>query len=307
MENQVLVVHVMADNFFPARVRGRLYRLASLLLLAIVILPFPVLAHIGISEEIEEVTGQLQDDPDAPELYLLRGDLQRLHGHWSEAIADFRTARQLDPGDNVAADLGMGRTYLDQGLYKKALKHLDRALAGQPDNIRGLDARARTFTLLGKPLAAAADYQRAIDSFLSPKKPLPGYYFERARAFEAAGVEYFSAALQTLDAGISMLGDLRVLEDYSIELERKRGNYDAALQRLDRVINRSARKEALLMKRGEILIEAGRTLEAEDNFTAARDAIHALPQHRRHSRAVKQMQTDINRHIHSPDHHGGGQ
>ena len=97
------MVHVMADNFFPARVRGRLSGLAGLLLLAIVILPFPVLAHIGISEEIEEVTGRLQDDPDAPELYLLRGDLHRIDGHWSEAIADFRKVQQLDPGDNAGS------------------------------------------------------------------------------------------------------------------------------------------------------------------------------------------------------------
>ena len=254
----------------------------------------------------EPVLTPSRDDPDAPELYLLRGDLHRLHGHWSEAITDFRKARQLDP-DNVATGLGMGRTYLDQGLYKKALKHLDRALAKQSDNIRGLDARAKIFHLLGRPLSAAADYQRAIDSFQQPKNPLPEYYFERARALEAAGVDYIGAALQTLDAGISMLGNLRVLEDYAVELERKRGHYDAALLRLDRVINRSARKEALLMKRGEILMEAGRTLEAEDDFTAAREAIHALPQHRRHTHAIKNIQADINRHLHSTDYHGNGQ
>jgi tetratricopeptide (TPR) repeat protein len=296
---------IMTGDFLLVLARNLSSGLAGSLLLAIIILPFPVLAHIGISEEIEEVTGQIDDDSDAAELYLRRGDLHRLHGHWSEAITDFRTARQLDPGIAAPADLGMGRTYLDQGRYKESLKHLDRALAKQPNNVRGLDARARTFTQLGKSLAAAADYQRAIDSFHAPKKPLPGYYFERARALEAAGVEYFGTALHTLDAGISMLGDLRVLEDYAIELERKRGNYDAALQRLDRVIIRSARKETLLIKRGEILLQAGRTLEANDDFTAARDAILALPQYRRHSRAVKQMQVDINRHTHSPDHPSG--
>ena len=84
--------------------------LASMSMLAIVICACPVQAHVGISEEIEAVTGQLRNDPDALELYLLRGDLHRINGHWSEAIADFTRVLQLDR-HNTAAELGMGRTW----------------------------------------------------------------------------------------------------------------------------------------------------------------------------------------------------
>ena len=275
-------------------------------MLATAICAFPVLAHVGISEEIEAVTGQLREDPDAPELYLLRGDLHRIHGHWSEAITDFTKVQQLDR-HNAAAELGIGRTWLDQGQYKKALKHLDRALARQPDNVRALIIRARAFRQLGEPLAAAADYARAIDTFKDPDHPLPEYYFERARAFEAAGSSYFGAAVQTLDLGTGRLGNIRIFEDYAIELERKQGNYSAALLRLDHLVDHTARKESLLIKRGEILMEAGKPAEAEADFAAARTTIDALPAGRRHSRAMKQLRTDIDSRMHSLKYHGGSE
>ncbi len=81
----------------------------SIWILTISIFPVPVQAHIGISGKIEAVTAQILADPQTVELYLLRGDLHRINGHWSEAISDFNKVRQLDP-DNAAAELGMGRT-----------------------------------------------------------------------------------------------------------------------------------------------------------------------------------------------------
>jgi len=294
----------MAKKSFPAAMTRYIFSLIAALMLAIAIRPFPVQAHAGISEEIEEVTDRIQADPQAPELYLLRGELHRINGHWSEANADFNKVQQLDPG-NIEAELGMGRVCLDQGLYEKSIEHLDRTLARQPDKVRGLVTRARVFSLVGKPLAAAADYKRAIQSFQEPNKPLPEYYFQQARAFEAAGVDYYDAALQALDAGISRLGNIRILEDAAIELERKRGNYAAALLRLDRIIHRSARKEALLMKRGEILVEAGRSAEAEADFVAAREAIDRLPPQRRNTRAVKLLRADIDSRSHSLEHRSG--
>ena len=111
--------------------------------------------------------------------------------------------------------------------------------------------------------------------FKKIKNPLPEYYFERARAFEAAGVNHIDSALKTLDAGINRLGNIRILEDYAIELERKRKHYRAVLLRLNRVIERSVRKESMLFKRGKIRMEANQPAEAD--FAAAREAIDALP------------------------------
>ncbi len=265
----------MNQSLFPVNARRFFFGLVAVPVLVCTLCAFPVLAHVGISEEIEAVTAQLEDEPEAPELYLLRGDLHRINGHWPEAIADFNKVLQLDR-DNALAELGLGRTWLDRGQFRKALRHLDRALAREPGNVRALVSRARVYRRSGRPLEAAADYQRAIATFTAPANPIPEYYFERARALEAAGADYIGAAIATLDAGITRLGKLRIFEDYAIELERRRGNYGVARQRLDRIIERSARKEALLLRRGEILLEAGEPAAAAADFAAARAAIDAL-------------------------------
>ena len=273
--------------------------LAGLLALAVVVCVYPVHAHISAPEEIQAINTQIAEQPDSLELHLLRGDLHRGSKHWSEAIADFRKVLQMDRS-NAAAELGIGNTWFDQGHNKRAIKHLNRSLALLPGNVRALVSRARDRSLSCEFVQAAVDYQRAIDTFKAPKDPLPEYYFEQARALEASGAGNINAAIEVLDAGITRLGDLRIVENYAIELERKRGNYTAALQLLDRIIDRSVRKEALLLTRGQILLESGQLAAAKADFVAALEAIDALPAQRRQNRLMKQMRSDIERRFHDP-------
>ena len=76
----------------------------------------------------------------------------------------------------------------------------------------------------------------------------------------------------------------------AIELELRRQNYDAALVRLDRVTSQSERKEAWLVRRGEILKLAGREEEARAAFNAALVAIESLPPAHRQNKAVTTLQ-----------------
>jgi predicted negative regulator of RcsB-dependent stress response len=89
------------------------------------------------------------------------------------------------------------------------------------------------------------------------------------------------------------LGNIQHLELYAIELERRQGNLESAIQRLDRILERSVRKESLLLLRGDILLVANRNAEAEQNFLAAQAAIAALPPRHRHTRTVQQLETAI--------------
>jgi tetratricopeptide (TPR) repeat protein len=178
-------------------------------------------------------------------------------------------------------------------LYKQALEHLNRALARQPDNVRALITRAAAYRATGKPLAAAADYTRAIRQFHPPDKPLPEYYLERARTYVEAGDGYLGKAVQGLDEGLGVLGNIQTLELYAVELEARRGNVDAALERLDNILAYSPRKESLLAQRGEILLAVNRNAEAKQDFLAAQAAIAALPPARRHTPLVETLQADI--------------
>jgi tetratricopeptide (TPR) repeat protein len=272
----------------------RLQWLPSLPVLLLLITAFScsTFAHTGVHEELQALTLLIQQDPVNPHWYLHRGDLYRIHQDRDLALADFRKARQLDTRD-AAAELGLGRTWLEQGSPQQALAHLNRALTLQPANVRALVTRAMTYRALGEPLAAAADYDRAIGQFSEPDTPLPEYYLERARAFTAAGDAHIGKALQGLDEGMQVLGDLQTLALYAVELEKGRGHYDAALTRLDPLLEGASRKELLLLERGDILLAANRQQEARQDFLAAQAAIAALPPRYRQTRLVQQLESEL--------------
>jgi tetratricopeptide (TPR) repeat protein len=262
-------------------------------LLLIFIIPRIALSHVGFDVEIDEITARINADPGNAELYWLRGDVNRIYEHWDRALADFKEAGRLDPDLNKTY-LGIGRTYYDQAHYREATTYLDQFLANEPGNIRGLLTRARARHRLGQYLQAAADYTLAIEQFQPPQKPTPEFYLERARALEAAGERYIDDAVQGLEDGLQVLGPIITLELYIVELQAKHGHYDAALQRMDRIIDRSTRKEAYLVRRSEILMQAGRSDEARQGLLSAADALDKLPGSQRNTRAAKQMRSRIN-------------
>jgi tetratricopeptide (TPR) repeat protein len=239
------------------------------------------------------------------DLYLQRGEMYRMEQHWREALADFDRAQLLDP-DNVQAERGRGNTWLDRGDYPRALDYLNRAIASQPGFVRARLARAKAWQMSGEPLAAASEYQQVIGLFVEPADPLPEYYYEHARALQDAGPEYIDAALQTLDEGCARLGNIRVLMDYAIELERSRGNHAAALHRLNRIIDQSPRKESLLLMRGDLLRASGMNRQAEQAYTEALAAIDALPTRHRNSRMMVNLRSEIESRTLSPDQIGTG-
>ena len=106
-----------------------------------------------------------------------------------------------------------------------------------------------------------------------------------------AGIEHIDVALQGLDEGLERLGQPITLQLYAIDLELELGRHDAALARLDRIASRADRKETWLVRRGEILEQAGRPAEARAAYVAAIEAVQALPATRRGTRAVSRLQT----------------
>ena len=278
----------------PSTSKARRLHSSFLRLLVCTTLSFPMFttAHIGVHEEIDELSRNIRENSGNPQLYISRGEGYRIDGHWDSAIADFSKALVIDSG-NVAAETGLGRTYLDQGNPGQAIVHLNRALARKTGDVQALILRAKANAGIGNPLIAAADYTHAIEQFRGQQKPLPGYYLQRAQNYAAAGDPYIDAALEGLDEGINVLGNIRTLELYAVELETRRGNVDAALARLDSILAGAVRKEFLLLQRGDVQSAAGRKDAAVTDYRAALAAIDALPPQRRHTRSVRQLKADL--------------
>jgi predicted RNA polymerase sigma factor len=89
------------------------------------------------------------------------------------------------------------------------------------------------------------------------------------------------------------MGPLVTLQLTAIDLELRRKNHDAALARIDVVMQRSPRKESWLARKGEILLQAGRTEEAKKSYEAALAALNTLPPGRRNVPAVKDLERRI--------------
>jgi tetratricopeptide (TPR) repeat protein len=258
---------------------------------------FPVftIAHLSINEQIVDLTKRLETEPDQAKratLYLRRGELHRVHRDWSAALADYESARALEPG-LAEVDLHIGRAMFEAGRPEHAKLALDRFLGQYPNHVKALVTRARVFVQLGAPLAAAHDFTRAIAQFQPPNHPLPEYYLERAQALAAAGDAYIDAALRGLDDGINRLGNLVTLQLYAVDLELVKQRYAAALHRLDRLIAQTPHMPHVLARRGEIYEQAGRLAEARQAYTEALRTLTTLPSSRRTSTSVVSLETRL--------------
>lgn len=253
--------------------------------IGLAVLPSLVYAHEGLHEQIAAITAKIKRDPKNASLYLQRGELHRLHRAWARAAADYDQAERIQPSLQIVA-LARGKLFFESGRLQRAKVTLDRFLTQQPGHYDGLITRARVLAKLGARTDAAKDFTHALN-LSSP--PEPELYLERAQVL-AGDEQRISEALSGLDEGISKLGPLVTLQLAAIDLELRLKNYDAALARLDRVTTQSERKEAWLVRRGEILKLAGRDDDARAAFKAALVAIESLPPSHRQSRAVTALE-----------------
>lgn len=241
-------------------------------------------AHEGLHEQIVAVTAKIKRDPKKASLYLQRGELHRLHHDWARATADYDRAARLQPS-LIIVDLARGKMLFESRRLQQAKFVLDRFLRQQPDHVEGFITRARVLVRIGAHAQAARDFTQAMT--LAPA-PEPELYLERAQVL--ADGRYIDEALRGLDEGIGRLGPIVTLQLLAIDLELRRKNYDAALTRLDVIAAQSERKEMWLVRRAEILRNAGRIEEARATFKAALAAIESLPPDRRQNRTVTALE-----------------
>ena len=247
----------------------------------------PTAAHLDLEIQIANVGEAIDREPDNPALYLKRGELHRAHADWPAAEADFLMARKVDP-QLKGVDFYLGRLKLDEGKPADAKRFLDRLLATMPEHADALIVRARAEIELGRTEAGTRDFNKALAVLEVSGRAQPTYYLERAHAFEEMG--RVGQALRGLDEGLERLGQPVTLQMYAIELELQQGHHDQALQRLERIAALSPRKEAWLIRRGEILEQAGRPDDARQAYAGALAAIETLPATRRWNRAVQELE-----------------
>ena len=255
---------------------------------AIVLGPSVLTAHPDIEIRIEAVTERIQQDPSDVVLFVRRGELHREHRNWEAALADYARASLLDAG-LATVHLARGMLHFDVGRLTEAKSELDRFLAENPNHSKGRATRAGVLVKLGKPLAAAEDYDRAV---AHSRRPTPTLYLDRARSLAGAGEKHLDRAILGLDRGMEKLGRIVTLQSFAIELEVRAGRYDAALERLDQ-ISKWLPNERFLRRQGDVLRASGRTDEAQQAYLQAAGHIDTLPFQRRLVRPMTELQGEL--------------
>ncbi len=252
-------------------------------------------AHADLILQIDSVTAEIAKDPANPELYLKRGALRREHSEFDLAFADYNKAEAIAPG-LPQLDVLRGKLFSDWGWPLSARACLDRYLLAHPKHFDALVLRARVLNRLALNRASVTDYDLALT--VSPN-PGPDLYVERAQVLMTMEGAEWTEALRGLDDGLQRLGPLVTLELFAIDAELKLKNHDGALARVDKVTERSPRKETWLARRGEILLQAGRQAEARKAYEAAHAALQTLPPARRNVPAMQELARRIQREVDS--------
>ena len=203
----------------------------------------------------------VEDYPDHPEAYAVRGIVYQTLEEFDEAIAAFDEAIERDPEHHVAYT-NRGITYMHLGELDRALEDFNRAAELSSD--WGVYAgRARVFAEMERYEEAIADYERAIESL----PDAPDLYLNYGNAL--THVERYEDALAAFE--IAFFLDQQNAEIYASRglALASLGNVQAALADYDRALELDPSNLETYVNRGNLYQALGLVLEAIADFDQA--------------------------------------
>jgi tetratricopeptide (TPR) repeat protein len=211
----------------------------------------------------------LTKDPKNYRVNMALGDAAALGGHRDAAIFAYETAAEHNP-DDVAALKKLAHLLWKTGHIKKAHEVYDRVVALAPKDQEAIKAR--------KNVAAEASLKEtgfetaASSRDLVKDKEAAGRIEQEGRLFQTE--EDLDTQLAALEKQVEeRAGDVDVLRKLA-DVHVKRGDYDKALEAMDRAIEAKPNEPALQFARGDIVLnhlelevyelrQQGRTEEAD--------------------------------------------
>lgn len=243
--------------------------------------PLIASAHLPLSEQEIAIDAELKEAPGDASKLLLRAALYRKRGAVDEAIATVLEAQKAG-ADAVLAGVALANLHFDAGLFHSAEAYAQQALSVDPKANSASLASARAHKALGFHEEAADDYRAAVRH---GGRSQPGIVIEAMQGQVA--VERYDQALEIADEAMAKSGILVTISLPAIQIERERGNYDAALQRMDRLLVQSPGHELWLAEKAEILDEAGRVEDARVTREQVLALIAKRPAARKNHRLVE--------------------
>ena len=180
----------------------------------------------------------------------------KILGNSGEAIKLFREALQIDP-TSAASHYELARMYANESNYTTALNYAQEAYRLEPDNIWFAEFTAKLYSQLGKMDESIGIFREIIKAH--PQEY--DYYFSLGSVLSAQG---------KYDEALKIYSDLEKKIGPSEELALQRqmiyidkGDYNAALLEIDKVIEDHPEEMRLYGMKAEILEQMGREKDAK--------------------------------------------
>ena len=155
-----------------------------------------------------------------------------------------------------------------------------------------LFAEARALDASGDGAAALAAFDEAL---AAQERPQPEDWLERADIAErGVGAD---EALRGLDVAIRQAGGLLPLHLAALDLEIRLRRPDDALRRLDALERIAPNRAEMIARRGDVLRDAGRPLDALAEYTRALEEIQRLGPERRASNTMATLEARVRAHL----------
>jgi tetratricopeptide (TPR) repeat protein len=210
-------------------------------------------AHSGPDPEVQEITEELNKDPDNVELLVRRGQLYRSNGKFIESLLDLEQALLLNR-ENRTVVLQRALTLSAMGRDKEALSALNFFLQDESDPklVFALAERASILARSGQAELAIADFTSALQ--LQPTIEL---YLIRGKLQESLGK--LEDAAEGYQDGLAKLGNAILLKKCLIRVRMAQKQYNAALALVEKETAGSSVKTSWHLTRAEILENMGRS------------------------------------------------
>ena len=262
--------------------------MVRLLTVLLALAPFsPLGAHDGVLSQLADMSERLAETPEDAALFLRRGMLLGGHGDRPEALADLRRCEELSshlPGLHEVR----GGLLLSWGEPRAALAEARAWLRVMPLDGAALLLAARSLRDLGETAQAGAVYDRVLASM---ERPTPDHYLERLPLHLASGGP--ARGIAGLEEGLRRLPGASSLERRIVDLLVEGGRLEDALGSLDEVLARGTQPLLVVLRRAEVLEQAGRREEALAAFRLAHSLSVSRFRSRPRSRAGQQIADSI--------------
>jgi len=228
----------------------------------------PTWADAAVAERIQALSAQIEQLPDNQALRLQRSLAYIENNQPDLALADIRTVEIQ--GDALQAAFAHGILLFQTGDYAVARPYFDRYLQAYPGHAGALDYRARLLRDTGEKRLALADYESliALNDSLDP-----GYYLATARLLAELPDRGVDEALALLDKRIQQRGLITPLQRYAVELEKNRGHFQRAIQRMAGLDTKLKATPQWQVEVAELLLLAGKPDEALPYLTVAKEQL----------------------------------